>query len=151
MLDEQSYHYAIYCYTGAAAIMLLYLCWWLMRSWSWPWAVASVLVAAALLLTPAYPEAGASTLAPAVIVAAFQFLTEGQAAALETLRPVILLCAAAIGLIMVLRLTVFRRRSASGKRKLEATGPRAGVATESTTAARPTMAAAASAPRGAPE
>ena len=37
MLTEASYMTAIYAYTGAAALMLLCLAWWLGRSWSAAW------------------------------------------------------------------------------------------------------------------
>ena len=77
MLSESSYLTAIYCYVGAAVVMLLYLAWWLGRHWRPGWVALVVLLAAALLLTPAYPRPDVDTMAPALIVAGFQMLTEG--------------------------------------------------------------------------
>ena len=77
MLTEASYHTAIYAYTGAALVALLSLVWWLRRSWSRAWRLLLLLAGAALLLTPAYPQEGVDTLAPALVVAAFQILTDG--------------------------------------------------------------------------
>ena len=65
-----------------------------------------------LLLTPAYPNAAADTLAPALVVAGFQLFTEGPEAAGHALRPLGAACLAALVLAILLRLTVFRRRPA---------------------------------------
>ncbi len=115
MLDEQSYALAIYCYTGAAGIMLLYLAWWLSRHWRWPWVAATVLVAAAVLLVPAYPQPDAATMAPAAIVAGFQFMLDGPEVAMHTLKPIGLLSIAAVALVLLLRLLVFRPRTRAGE------------------------------------
>ena len=72
-----------------------------------------VLLVAALLLTPAYPREGVTTLAPALVVAAFQMLTEGPDAAEHALRPLAMMCGLALGLSALLGLTVFRRRAVS--------------------------------------
>jgi hypothetical protein len=92
--------------------MLLYLAWWLSRHWTWTWVALVVLVAAVLLLMPAYPRAGATTLAPALIVAAFQFMTDGAEVAIQTLRPAALLSGAAMVLVILLRFAVFRKKPA---------------------------------------
>lgn len=92
-------------------MMLLYLAWWLGRHWTWPWVTGTVLVVAAILLVPAYPQPDASTMAPAAIVAGFQFMLDGPDVALHTLKPVGLLCITAIALVALLRLTVFRPRA----------------------------------------
>ncbi|HBO12056.1 MAG TPA: hypothetical protein DD491_04640 [Halieaceae bacterium] len=87
-------------YLGAGALALLLLAWWLRR---WPllasWLCCS---GAALLLLPAYPEPGMETMAPALVVAAFQFGTEGLEAAMHALRPlgVALLAAQVTGLAL---------------------------------------------------
>jgi hypothetical protein len=85
MLTGGSYQLAMATYLGAAGLALLLLAWWLRR---WPllasWLCCS---GAALLLLPAYPEPGMETMAPALIVAAFQFGTEGLEAAMHALRP----------------------------------------------------------------
>ena len=107
MLDETSYITAVYVYVGAAIVMLLYLAWWLSRHWRPLWVSLVVLVLAALLLTPAYPKAGVTTMAPALIVALFQIATEGG-----------------IGVVIALflNMTIFRRRNArkAGREKAAA-------------------------------
>jgi hypothetical protein len=111
VLSDSSYHLAIYIYTGAALAIVVYLAWWLRRHWR-PGTVALVaLLAAALLLTPAYPREGVTTFAPALIVAAFQWATEGVDAALHALRPLGFAAALAVVLALLLRLTIFRRIS----------------------------------------
>jgi hypothetical protein len=71
-----------------------------------------VLPLAALLLTPAYIQPGADTLAPALVVALFQFMGEGAAGAQHALRPLGLLSAAALllGVIAWLLLALRERR-----------------------------------------
>jgi hypothetical protein len=118
MLSESSYLTAIYAYVGAASVMLLYLAWWLSRHWRPGWVALVVLLAAALLLTPAYPRDGVDTLAPALIVAGFQFLTYGYEAAQHALRPLAFMSGLAITVALLLRLTLFRGRrpsTAAGK------------------------------------
>tara|TARA_R110001592_G_scaffold240929_2_gene501224 strand:- start:43991 stop:44347 length:357 start_codon:yes stop_codon:yes gene_type:complete len=103
---------ALYVYIGAALAAMLYLAWWLSRHWRPGTVVLCVLLAGALLLTPAYPREGVETLAPALIVAAFQLLTEGLEGAMHALRPLAFMCAAAVVLALLLRLSIFRN---SGK------------------------------------
>jgi O-antigen ligase len=110
MLSQESYPLALYVYLGAGGAFLLCLGWWLGRSWGAGWAVLLVLLSAALLLTPAYPNADTDTLAPAIVVAGFQFFTEGPEAAEHALRPLGAACLAALVLAASLRFTVFRRR-----------------------------------------
>jgi len=110
VLSESSYLTALYTYTGAACAILLCLGWWLSRSWRAGWVTLVVLLSAALLLTPAYPREDVSTLAPALIVAAFALLTEGPEAAEHALKPLALMSGLAIALTLLLSLTVFRRR-----------------------------------------
>ncbi len=108
LLDESSYLTAMYVYCGSACLAILLLLWWLRRSWRPAWLAFAALVAAALLLTPAYPQEGVDTLAPALVVAAFQFLTYGQEAAEHALRPLGFMLGLATLLALVLRFTVFR-------------------------------------------
>ena len=117
MLSESSYLMAMYIYLGAASFMLLYLAWWLGRHWRAAWVAFTVLLCAALLLTPAYPKSGVETLAPALIVAAFQLLTEGYAAAEHALRPLAFMSAMAVAVALLLGLTVLRGRGPRKNRK----------------------------------
>lgn len=122
MLTENSYHMAVYVYVGAAVVMLTYLAWWLGRHWR-PGVVALiVLVLAALMLTPAYPKAGVDTMAPALIVVAFQVLTHGYGAAEHAMRPLVFMSGLAVVLALLLAVTVFRGRKA---RKAPRSRPRA--------------------------
>ena len=116
MLSESSYLFAIYAYVGAACVMLLYLAWWLGRHWRAGWVALVVLLGAALLLTPAYPKDGVDTFAPALIVASFQLLTDGFEAAEHALRPLGFMSALAVGLALLLGLTVLRGRGPRSSR-----------------------------------
>lgn len=108
MLSESSYMTAMYVYCGAAFMLLLCLAWWFGRRWPNGWVVLMVFLSAALLLTPAYPRAGADTLAPALIVAGFQIATEGFEAARHALRPLGYACGLAIVLTIVFKLLFLR-------------------------------------------
>jgi hypothetical protein len=112
LLDESSYLTAIYIYVGSAVVALLYLAWWLSRHWRPAWVSLVVFLLAALLLTPAYPKAGVSTMAPALIVAVFQFATDGPEAAKHAVRPLIFMSGAGVVMALFLKVTIFRRRSA---------------------------------------
>jgi hypothetical protein len=110
VLSESSYMAAIYTYVGAASAILLCLLWWLSRHWRASWVTLVVLLAAALLLTPAYPKDGVDTFAPALVVAGFQLFTEGVEAAEHALRPLRFMCGVAVVVALLMRLTLFRRR-----------------------------------------
>jgi len=111
VLSESSYLTAVYTYLGAASVILLYLAWWLSHHWRPGWVALVVLLAAALLLTPAYPRSGVDTMAPALVVAVFQLLTDGYESAEHALRPLAYMSALAVTVALLLRLSVFRRRS----------------------------------------
>lgn len=113
MLSDESYQLALYVYLGSAGAIVLFLSWWLGRSLGAGWTLLLVCLVAALLLTPAYPNASADTFAPAIIVAGFQFFTEGPEAAEHAFRPLGAACIAALVVAALLRFTVFRRRTAS--------------------------------------
>ena len=121
MLSDESYQLALYVYLGSAGVILLCLGWWLGRSWGAGWTLLLVLLSAALLLTPAYPNAGADTLAPAIVVAGFQLFTEGPEAAEHAFRPLGAACLVALVLAVLLRLTLFRRRRADAPPQAEET------------------------------
>ena len=73
-----------------------------------------ILVMAALLLTPAHPNAEAATYAPALIVAVFESLTHGPEAAVHAFKPLVAMLAFALVLAILLQLALFRRRSRAG-------------------------------------
>lgn len=120
MLSEESYLIAIYIYTGAASLFLLYLAWWLSRHWRPGWVALVVLLAAALLLTPAYPREGIDTMAPALVVVSFQVFNVGIDAAQHALRPLVFFSGMALVGALLLQLTIFRgrgaRKASSGRR-----------------------------------
>ncbi len=70
----------------------------------------SSLVLAALLLTPAYPGPGVTTLAPALVVAGFQLMTEGLEAARHAVRPLLFVLAIGFFISLLLQILVFRKR-----------------------------------------
>ena len=108
MLSESSYMTAMYVYCGSAFMLLLCLAWWFGRRWPNGWVVLMVFLSAALLLTPAYPRAGAETMAPALIVAGFQIATEGVETARHALKPLSYACGLAIVLAIVFKLLFLR-------------------------------------------
>jgi hypothetical protein len=125
---------ALYVYIGAALAIMLYLAWWLSRHWSPGLVALVVLLAGALLLTPAYPKEGVNTFAPALIVAVFQLITEGVEGAGHALKPLAFACAVAVVLALLLRLSVFRKRP---RRRMPDTGKAATGAPARTPAKQP--------------
>jgi hypothetical protein len=111
VLSESSYLTAIYAYTGAACLAILALGWWFRRSLRPAWLVFLMLLAAALLLTPAFPRTDVSTMAPALVVAAFALFTDGYDAAEHALRPLGMMCLLGAGIALLARVTVFKGRS----------------------------------------
>lgn len=111
MLSESSYMSAIYTYLAAAGIAIVLMGWWLRRSWRPAWLAFFLLLAAAVLLTPAFVRTDVATMAPALIVAGFAFFTDGYEAAEHALRPLGVMCILAAGVALLLRLTVLKGRS----------------------------------------
>ena len=97
MLTESGYQGALLVYSLSALLALLLFNVWLLRGRSWALRLALTLPLAALLLTPAYIEPGAETLAPALIVAPFQWLSLGPEAAQHALSPLLLFTGVAVG------------------------------------------------------
>ena len=110
MLTESSYLTAIYAYCGAALLVCLVLAWWLWRRWRNFWVALVVTLSAALLLTPAFPQPGVDTMAPALIVAGFELFLNGPEAAQHALKPLAFACGLAVLLAVLLRLTLLRPR-----------------------------------------
>lgn len=110
MAGEGGYLAAILIYVGSALIALLAMAWWLRHSWRPVWIWLLVLVGAALLLTPAYPHEGIATLAPALVVAAFQLLTAGPDAAQHAFRPLAVALGLAVLITLFLRFVLLRNR-----------------------------------------
>jgi hypothetical protein len=112
VLTPENYQLAWLIYLSAGACTLLYL------RYIWRGSMPSmvllllVLSLAALLLTPARPESGADTYAPALVVAAFDLLTYGPEAVSRALRPIgfTLSVALALGAIIGLVQALLRRR-----------------------------------------
>jgi hypothetical protein len=128
VLSESSYLTALYVYIGAALAIMLYLAWWLSRHMGPGTVALLVLLAGALLLTPAYPKEGVDTFAPALIVAAFQWMTEGIRGAAHALRPLAFASTLAVALAILLRLTVFRGARTRRGAPAQSRQPRAGGA-----------------------
>ncbi|MCB1708477.1 MAG: hypothetical protein KDI10_07075 [Halioglobus sp.] len=125
MLSESSYLAAMYAYIGAGLAIMLCLGWWLSRHWSAGWVALAVLLTGALLLTPAYPREGVDTFAPALIVAVFQYVTEGIEGAGHALKPLAFSSLVAVILALLLRLTLFRggrRTSPPAQKNTRASG-----------------------------
>ena len=111
MLDESSYLTALGVYIGTASLAILCLLWWLRRSWSGGWLTLGALLSAALLLTPAFPKDGVETMAPALVIAVFQYFTQGYEAAEHALRPLAFTCSLAV--VVALLVAVFLRLTRS--------------------------------------
>lgn len=120
MLSESGYMSAIYIYLGVAALAIVFMAWWLRRSWRPAWLALFVLLAGALLLTPAYPRTDVSTMAPALVVAGFQYFTAGYDAAEHALRPLGVMCILAVGIALLLRLTIFKTRQTAPDKQTNA-------------------------------
>jgi hypothetical protein len=112
MLTDSGYQLALLAYAVAALVALPLAARWLLPRAGIGLRLVIVLPLAALLLTPAYIQPGADTLAPALVVALFQFMGEGAAGAQHALRPLGLLSAAALllGTIAWLLLALRERR-----------------------------------------
>ena len=87
MLTDASYLYAISTYL-VFGFSLAFLLAYFSRNWLSPsLRVLFFLIFLSLFLVPAYPGDGIKTMAPALVVAAFQFFTYGFDAASHAFRP----------------------------------------------------------------
>lgn len=110
MLTSDSYLVAMTVYLAAGVLALALCAWWLRSRRAL--ALWLVCTGAALLLVPAFPEPGADSLAPALIVAVFRLGTEGPDAAMHALRPLGVALLAAQVLALGGALLLRRRRPA---------------------------------------
>ncbi len=112
LLDENSYTVGMVLYLGAGGLASLFVTWWFRRRWTIALGVSAGLLLAALLLTPAYQSASAETMAPALIVAAFEWLTNGREAADHAIRPLLasLGLASAVSAVLLLLGWIIGRR-----------------------------------------
>jgi hypothetical protein len=107
MLTEGGYHGALLIYVAAACVALLLANLWLLKGAGLYLRVLLSLPVAALLLTPAYTDPDGGTLAPALIVAAFSWLSIGPEAAQHALRPLLTFSVLALVLALVACVLVF--------------------------------------------
>lgn len=116
MLTANGYAVAMLAYVASAMLALFLGNLWLLPRAGFGLRALLTLPLAGLLLTPAYIEAGADTLAPALIVTAFQVLSAGPEAAAHALAPLMVFTAVglAFGLILFL-LALWRRARAAGR------------------------------------
>ncbi|GAB3313919.1 hypothetical protein [Haliea atlantica] len=111
-MTAEAYPIALGAYLGSALLALVLFGWWLRGCWGPGRRCLLLLCGAALLLTPAFPHGGVDTLAPALVVAAFQFFTSGElASATHALRPLAAALLAAVIITALLRLTLWRTRA----------------------------------------
>lgn len=110
-MTESAYQIAMLVYLGSALLALVLFGWWLRHSLGPGRRCWLLLSGAALLMIPAFPHGGVETLAPALVVAAFQYLTTGELTqAAHALRPLGAGLAAALLVTLLLRFTLWRRR-----------------------------------------
>jgi hypothetical protein len=109
VLTESAYVSGIVVYILAALVALWLFQRWLLRFLSASTRLLLVLPMAALLLTPAYTEPGSETMAPALIVSAFQTMTMGVEGASHAVRPLLLFTVGSLVLAVVLWVIVRRR------------------------------------------
>lgn len=114
MLTDSAYQLALIIYVASALIALILFNLWMLSGRSAALKVLLTLPLAALLLTPAYIQPGAETLAPALVVLAFQWLNQGVEVAEHALRPLLLFTGVAAGASGLLALILkLRQRRAS--------------------------------------
>jgi len=114
VLDQSSYITGIAFWALSALGLMLCLWRWSAGRLAPHWRCLLLLEAAALLLTPAYPDAQTRTMAPALVVSLFEGLFNAPGAAVHALRPLLFMMALGPVLTLVLYLVVWRRRGRRG-------------------------------------
>lgn len=114
MLTSSGYTLALAAYVASALLALLLGNVWLLPRAGWGLRALVTLPLAGLLLTPAYIDTGADTMAPALVVTAFQVLSSGPEAAGQALQPLAVFSGAGLilGLLLFLLSLWFGRRAA---------------------------------------
>ncbi len=115
MLTATSYAVGLTVYVLSALLALVLANLWFLRNRSPALKVFLSLPLAALLLTPAYIEAGAETLAPALVVAAFQWLSQGPEAASHAVRPLVMFTGLGFALGAVAGALLWMRNRGEGR------------------------------------
>ena len=113
MLTDTSYMYAIYTYLGSGFLLSLLLIYFVRHWLTLGIRVTLFLMSLSIFLIPAYPADGVTTMAPAVIVAVFQFFINGFDAAAHAIRPLtfgVIFSIFLSFLLLVVRSIFFRRR-----------------------------------------
>jgi len=115
MLTEQSYLIGLSVYLLAGLATSIGLAWWVRNHLSIPPAIVVGLLAAALLLTPAYPGPEVKTFAPALVVLVFSGFTQGWDQVSHALRPlgVAMAIALAAAVLILLGSWLLRTRRVS--------------------------------------
>lgn len=110
MLTDGSYNAALLAYIVSALLALVLGNLWLLSRAGWGLRALVTLPLAGLLLTPAYIDAESDTLAPALVVTAFQLLSSGPEAAGHALQPLVVFSGAGLALGLVLFVVALWRR-----------------------------------------
>lgn len=111
MLTTDSYMIAWIIYALATVGALLLFNFWLRNSLSGVARFTLLLMLGAMALTPAHPESGVTTWAPAIFVTGFDLLTLGPESAMRSLRPLLVMVALAlvVGLVLTLMQEITQR------------------------------------------
>jgi hypothetical protein len=104
VLTSESYLLAWAVYVAATLTGLLIFYVWISSAMSRAAGLTLVLLLAVVALTPARPAADLSTWAPAIIVAAFDLMTDGVEAARQPLRSMLVASALTLGVCLLVYL-----------------------------------------------
>ncbi|MFT4873255.1 hypothetical protein [Congregibacter sp.] len=117
MLTETAYLSALIVYALSTLLAVALINFWLLRRLPLGLKILLSLPVLSLFLTPAFIQPEADTLAPALVVVAFQWLSQGQEAAAHALRPLLLFTGTSVvfGILLALILAWLGRRSVSNE------------------------------------